>query len=71
MDIDNDGWAATRLPWDLLSLDQAETVTTLIPTPAHPATLASPRPALREGSCWLILLLVCTAQFMVSSTPPS
>jgi EmrB/QacA subfamily drug resistance transporter len=40
-------------------------VTTLIPTAADAATLASPRPALREGSCRLILLLVCTAQFMV------
>jgi EmrB/QacA subfamily drug resistance transporter len=40
-------------------------VTTLIPTPADAGTLASSRPALREGSRWLILLLVCTAQFMV------
>jgi hypothetical protein len=36
MDIDNDGWAATRLPWDPLSLDQAETVTTLIPNACAP-----------------------------------
>jgi hypothetical protein len=24
MDIDNKGWRGARLPWDLLSLDQAE-----------------------------------------------
>jgi hypothetical protein len=24
MDIDRNGWRATRLPWDLMSIDQAE-----------------------------------------------